>query len=120
MLNGNLCSRNLRYRLWMRGQRSGALAMAAIAASNSFRNSSAAAMLRSAYHGCADLASSSARGWSLTAVSATRQTLTHYIPGNALHSAGLELRGTALDLHSPRFFDARLDLGIQAVYKRAN
>ncbi len=78
--------------------------MFAIAASSSSRNASATAGLRAKYQARAASASSAASGCSRTVwlvTRSTRQASLHHFPRNALHGAGIELLGAALDLSAP-------------------
>jgi len=123
MLKGNLRIGNRRYRPWIRGQRDGASEIANTAASSSTRKAAAALALCSAYHDHALFASSSALGWKRTGKSATcgaPETLPHYLPWNALDSAGLKIPGAPLNLHAPSFLDAFFDLRIETFDERCD
>src|SRR5205814_1284163 len=44
----------------------------------------------------------------------------HHFPRNALHRAGIELLGAALDLSAPGLLDTFLNLDVEALNQRAN
>src|SRR5204863_9067761 len=50
----------------------------------------------------------------------TRQASLHHFPRNALHGAGIELLGAALDLSAPGLLDTFLNLDVEALNQRAN
>src|SRR5205807_9264815 len=97
--------------------------MFAIAASSSSRNASATVGLRAKYQARAASASSAASGCSRTVWLVTRsarQASLHHFPRNALHGAGIELLGAALDLSAPGLPDTFLNLDVEALNQRAN